>query len=93
MNKFIVCFFLTIILFACNKTDNAQSTSSDSYIGTGSISKGLATTSVSGLYSCTGGRVTSVGTITSIDGKSWVVPGENNFVSDVDTKFDKSSKK
>ena len=81
MYKFIVCFFLIINVFACNKTDNTQSTTSDIYTGTGSVTKGLATTSVSGLYSCTGGRVTSVGMITSADGKPWVVPGENNFAT------------
>jgi hypothetical protein len=55
-------------------------TTTIAYNGTGSVSQGLATTTtVSRLYDCMGGRVTSLGTITSADGKVWTVPADVNF--------------
>ena len=70
---------VSALFFSCKKTATVITTAS--YTGTGSVTKGLATTTVRGLYSCTGGRVTSVGTISSTDGKIWTVPADNNFAT------------
>ena len=52
------------------------------YIGSGSITQGLATTTTANLFpGCAGARVTAVGTITSTDGKIWTVPAQTNFAS------------
>lgn len=71
-----------IVILACKKTEvSTDNITTTTYKGTGSVTQGLAKTTVSSLFSCTGGRVTGVGTITSIDGKVWTVPAENNFVT------------
>ncbi|HMW40212.1 MAG: T9SS type A sorting domain-containing protein [Saprospiraceae bacterium] len=49
------------------------------YQGTGSVTRGPATTIMSNIYTCTGGRVTSLGSITSTDKKVWTVPSKTNF--------------
>jgi hypothetical protein len=49
------------------------------YKGSASVSQGKATTVISNLYTCTGGRLAGVGTIKSTDGKSWTVPALTNF--------------
>jgi hypothetical protein len=78
-------FYLNILLVAslinaCSKsTTSNNSTTNTTYTGTGSVTQGVAKTTISSLYSCAGGRVTAVGTITSTDGKIWTVPAENNF--------------
>lgn len=51
------------------------------YQGTGSVTRGPATTTMTNLYSCQGGRVTNVGTITSTDKKVWTVPAATNFTN------------
>lgn len=73
--------FSFIIISACKtKEINTDTTNtSTTYKGTGSVTQGLAKTTISSLYSCSGGRITSVGTITSTDGKVWVVPAETDF--------------
>jgi hypothetical protein len=48
---------------------------------TASVSQGAGVVTVNTLYSCAGGRVTAVGTVTSSDGKKWTVPAENNFAT------------
>ena len=74
------------IVGACkSSTSNAvittTPTTTDTYTGTGSVSKGLATTTVANLFTCTGGRATALGTSTSTDNKTWIVPAENNFAT------------
>jgi hypothetical protein len=80
--KNVFLLFLFWLAIGCTK-NNAQSgnsnSSNSSYTGTGSITQGMGTVTANAIYSCTGGRNTNVGTIKSNDGKSWVVPGENNF--------------
>lgn len=81
-SKIFICPIL--VLFACNKDSGfiADTVVSNSdYKGTGSITQGLATTTLSNLYSCTGGRVTAMGSISSTDGKTWTLPAENSFTS------------
>ena len=51
------------------------------YNGTGSVTQGPAATVVSNMYTCTGGRVTNVGTITASDNTVWTVPAAVNFQS------------
>lgn len=83
-NPFLIYIFLFIALVsACQKTeiDTTVTPATTNYKGTASVTQGLATTTISSLFSCTGGRVTAVGTITSKDGKIWTVPAENNFTS------------
>ena len=71
-----------IVILACKKTEvSTDNITTTTYKGTGSVTQGLAKTTISSLFSCTGGRVTGVGTITSADGKVWTVPAENNFVT------------
>ena len=50
------------------------------YTGTGSVTQGLATTTISNLFpGCSGGRVSAVGTISDSLGNAWTVPSETNF--------------
>lgn len=49
------------------------------YAGTGSVTRGKGTTTQPSFFSCTGGRVTSLGSITSSDSKTWTVPAAVNF--------------
>ena len=52
------------------------------YVGSGSVTQGLATTTTANLFpGCAGGRVSAVGTINSTDGKFWTVPAQTNFAS------------
>lgn len=80
--KFLLVVFLIV---ACSKNSGSTSntTTVTAYAGTGSVTQGLAKTTISSVYSCSGGRVTALGTITSTDGKIWTVPAENNFLTAV----------
>jgi hypothetical protein len=79
---FFAIVLLAVIVYACKKkTDSGDSTSAITYTGTGSVTQGLGTTTTTTLYSCSGGRKTSVGTITSTDGKTWTVPADVNFTT------------
>lgn len=49
------------------------------YNGTASVTQGLATPTVSNLYSCTGGRIAALGTITGTDNTVWIVPAATNY--------------
>lgn len=51
------------------------------YNGTASVTQGLATPTVSNLYSCTSGRIAALGTITANDNSIWTVPAANNFTN------------
>ena len=57
-----------MISFSCKKSClSAVVDTTVTYIGTGSVTKGLGVSTISNLYSCSGGRVTAVGTISSSD--------------------------
>jgi len=49
------------------------------YTGTASVTHGLATTTISNLYTCSGGRISAEGTITAIDNSIWTVPAITNY--------------
>jgi len=52
------------------------------YIGSGSVTQGIGTTTNANIFpGCTGSRVSAVGTITSTDNKNWIVPAETNFLT------------
>lgn len=49
------------------------------YIGSGSVSQGIGQTTISSIYSCTGGRIPNIGSIQASDGTNWTMPAENHF--------------
>lgn len=51
----------------------------DDYTGTGFITQGLATTTVSSLIDCASGRTAGIGTIEDDSGNTWTVPAEVNY--------------
>ena len=51
------------------------------YKGTCSVTQGPASTTVTNLYSCSGGRVSGVGTIKATDNLNWTVPALVNFTN------------
>jgi hypothetical protein len=52
------------------------------YTGTGSVTKGPATQTTVNLFpGCTGSRISAVGTITSTDGKVWIVPDNTAYTT------------
>ncbi len=51
------------------------------YKGTGSVTQGPASTTVTNLYSCSGGRLSGIGTIKATDNSSWIVPAIVNFTN------------
>lgn len=66
---------LLFILFALPVMAIAQ------YTGTGSVTQGPATTTTANLYTCQGGRVAGLGTITATDQSVWTVPAVTNFTN------------
>lgn len=63
-----------LVLLLCSTYSFAQ------YLGTASVTQGLATTTTTAnLYTCTGGRIAAVGTITATDNSVWTVPSVNNY--------------
>lgn len=67
---------------SCSEDDTAMTdnggTDTSSYSGTGSVTQGAATTTVTNLFS-DGQRVAGLGTITSTDDTEWTVPADVNF--------------
>lgn len=51
------------------------------YSGTGLVSQGIGIITQSNLYTCTGGRVCNIGTITANDQSIWTVPAEVNLTN------------
>lgn len=49
------------------------------YTGTASVTQGLANTTISNLYTCTGGRIAAIGTISATDNTIWTVPAVTNY--------------
>ena len=66
---------IVIILLLCSTYSFAQ------YLGTGSVTQGLATATSGNLYSCTNGRIAALGTITATDNTVWTVPAVTNFTN------------
>lgn len=58
------------------------------YVGTGSVSQGVATLTQQNLYTCPKGRNTSLGTIEATDKTTWIVPADVRFL---DPTFPRSS--
>ena len=54
----------------------------DDYKGTGSLTQGLANTVQEAFFECRRGRVTSIGSINSSDGKTWTVPASTHFMDE-----------
>lgn len=83
-SKLIIISFLTAFI-SCKSNDSVTTSSSASvttstYTGTGSLTQGLATTTISNLFP-SGIRIAGLGTITSSDGKTWTVPADVNFTN------------
>lgn len=80
---FLLLLLLTTVSYACDNQEN-DDTDMDidtdteiDYSGTGSITQGLAETTVTNLLSC--GRIAGLGTITSTDNMVWTVPADVNY--------------
>lgn len=58
------------------------------YNGTASVTQGEGDTLAANIYTCTGGRVTNLGTITATDSSTWLLPAEIRFT---DNSFPYSS--
>ena len=86
MDYKIIILIVSISIIGCAKnsaqTDTTTVTlTTTSYTGSGSVTQGTGTITNSSIYSCSGGRVTNMGSIISKDNKAWIVPGENNFIN------------
>jgi hypothetical protein len=77
MNSLITVFRLSIYICIIVLPVSAFA----QYIGTASVTQGKATTTVNNLYTCTGGRVAGIGTITATDKTVWTVPAVVNFTN------------
>ena len=62
-----------IIFLLCSTYGFAQ------YLGTASVTQGLASTTTANLYTCAGGRIAAVGTITASDNSVWTLPAITNY--------------
>lgn len=49
------------------------------YTGTGSVTQGIGMTTVQNLYTCSGGRIPSIGTINASDNSVWTLPATVNY--------------
>jgi len=68
-----VLLFLILVFFSNLYKAEAQ------YIGTASVTQGPATITSSNIFTCSGGRVTNIGTITASDNSVWTVPAVVNY--------------
>jgi len=81
--KFQPCLLL-LFLFSCKDETTSTVTPNpfvSTYTGSGSVTQGEGSITQSSIYSCTGGRVTNLGKIESTDKKTWILPGENSFLT------------
>jgi hypothetical protein len=81
--KFQPCLLL-LFLFSCKDETTSTVTPNplvSTYTGSGSVTQGEGSITQSSIYSCTGGRVTNLGKIESTDKKTWVLPGDNSFLT------------
>jgi len=69
--------FVAVLIF-----QNIFSFGQGVYVGSGSVTQGIGTITNTNIFpGCTGARVSAVGTITSTDNKTWIVPAETNFLT------------
>lgn len=66
---------ITLILFLFPLISFSQ------YLGTASVTQGMGTAITGNLYTCSGGRVAVLGTITATDNSVWTVPADVNFTN------------
>jgi len=86
MNYKLIILIVSISIIGCAKNSTQTDISTitqptTTYTGSGSITQGTGTVSNNAIYSCSGGRVTNMGSIISKDNKTWIVPGENNYTN------------
>lgn len=74
--RLVLLSFVTAFI-ACSES---VTVTNSTYTGTGSVTQGAGTTTTANLFSA-GGRVAALGTITSTDSKTWIVPAEVNFTN------------
>jgi hypothetical protein len=68
---------ILIIIFLQSFSHNIYA---QTYVGSGSVTQGTVASIITNLYpGCAGSRVSSVGTITSTDSKTWTVPAQTNY--------------
>ena len=90
MKKSVLLLLLTFTIICCKDKKTSTSTTetttpenmeSSTYTGTGSITKGVAETTIESLLTCDqkGGRIAAVGEIKDASGTIWTVPGTNHF--------------
>lgn len=84
MNYKIIILIVSISIIGCAKNSALIDTTTvtlptTTYTGSGSITQGTGTVTNNAIYSCSGGRVTNMGSIISKDNKTWILPGENSF--------------
>lgn len=75
---------LAILLLAFSACDEAEVVDPNdvdisAYTGTASVTQSIGTETISTLLSCSNGRNSPLGTITSTDGNTWTVPADVNF--------------
>ena len=76
--------YLTLFLQGCNShaESNSVTTKASDYKGSGSLTYGIAESTVTNLFT-QGGRVAAIGSIKSIDGATtWTVPAVVNYTND-----------
>lgn len=81
--KFQPCLLL-LFLFSCKDETTSTVTPTplvSTYTGSGSVTQGAGSITQSSIYSCAGGRITNLGKIESTDKKTWVLPGDNSFLT------------
>ncbi len=70
------------ILAGCSLLLSSTLFGQGTYTGTGSVTKGPATQTIVNLFpGCSGSRISAVGTITSTDGKVWIVPDNTAYTT------------
>jgi len=78
---FVLPFFLILSSCGDDSSDDGTTSTFDDYTGSASVTQGAATVTTASLYSCTDGRDSPLGTITSEDGATWTVPADVNFTN------------
>ncbi len=76
-----ICLMVSLpVLTSCSEEESLVENNPEAYRGTGSVTLGLATTTVANLFP-SGQRVAGLGTITASDNSTWTVPAEVNFTN------------
>ena len=72
--------FLAIAMLITTSCEKSATVTMSEYKGTGSVTQGVGTTTTANLFP-SGVRVAALGTITSTDNKTWLLPSEVNFTN------------